>query len=164
MKVGIDILTNFLFPACVYQESRSWRLHSFTSSLVCALRGQSPTCAGPILSFPSLGLCRRENVTRTITLTLWPQVTSAPSQEAESGLWWCSHWLWLARGWFTWLPKRSTSCPVSAQKCIPEFYLFLVTSDGHLRLSPYTDWSFISKARSSPFFPVSQSWVREFSW
>lgn len=42
IRVGIDILTKFPFPACIYQESRSWQLRSFLSWEVYAKGGQSP--------------------------------------------------------------------------------------------------------------------------
>lgn len=42
IRVGIDILTNFPFPACIYQESRSWQLRSFMSWEVYTKEGQSP--------------------------------------------------------------------------------------------------------------------------
>lgn len=59
-------------------------------SALCVSEGQSPESAGP--PFPCLCPCTSGSViTRMTTLTLWPRVTSAPSQEAEFGLSWCSH-------------------------------------------------------------------------
>lgn len=119
-------------------------------SALCVSEGQSPESAGP--PFPCLCPCTSGSViTRMTTLTLWSQVTSAPSQEAEFGLSWCLH------------PCHWQHKAVSAQTSGHNLHLFPLTCQGHLGLLYHTECSLTGKALSflSSVLSVSPSFPNE---